>query len=176
MRSGDQDIRWVPDEEWAGLWRAFTASAFRLEVLPSYWTGDDVVEQCTAGRPMPVGYNAAWHNRLRVHRHAGKAVRRVRLVSDPLTEHQRCQFEWEYPGNVRAGEDVRIINPSQEVARELIPEDFWLFDERTVVLLHHRDDGPVRRELLDGDPAEYVRCAELALAHSTPFRFYPKAG
>ncbi|MDU0294227.1 DUF6879 family protein [Saccharothrix longispora] len=176
MRSGARESRWITDEDWADMWRRFTTSAFRLEARPSYWTGDDLVEQYTGGRPMPVGFNVPWHNRLRVHRQAGRSVQRVRLVDERLTEYQRCQFEWEYPGNVRSGEDVRVICSRDEVAAELPRQDFWLFDDSTVVLLHHRDDGPVRREPLDGDPAEYVRYAELALAHSTPFRFYPKIG
>lgn len=150
-------------------------SAFRLETLPEYRVAgeDGLLERFRAGLPMPDGFNSAWHERLRSYRRSGKAVQRVRIVSRPLTDYQRSQFEWGYPGNSEAGEDIRVLDSDDEVVRELPAQDFWLFDDRTVVLMHYQDGLQVGRErLVDADPADYVFYKELAMAHSVPFHRY----
>lgn len=185
MRPGEPHLRsgenWLVADDWARVWREFTTSAFRLEALPEYRVAgeDGLLERFLSGRPMPVGFNVGWHDSLRSYRRDGKAVQRVRVVSRPLTDYQRSEFEWGYPGNVEAGEEIRVLDPEDEAVAELPGQDFWLFDDRTVVLMHYQDGLQIGRELLvDADPAEYVRYKELAMARSTPFQCYrePRTG
>ncbi|MGH3937593.1 MAG: DUF6879 family protein [Pseudonocardiaceae bacterium] len=44
---------------------------------------------------------------------AGKAVQRVQVVLEPLTDYLRFELTWGYEPNVAAGEDVRIIPVGQ---------------------------------------------------------------
>ena len=60
-------------------------------------------------------------------------MRRVRVVSYPLTDYLRMEMSW-YPKSVAAGEDIRITETQ-------LTGDFWLFDDRTVVLLHYDRKG-----------------------------------
>ncbi|MCE6996982.1 hypothetical protein LZG04_19550 [Saccharothrix sp. S26] len=179
MRPGEPHLRsggnWLAGDDWARVWREFTTSAFRLETLPEYRVAGEngLLERFRSGLPMPSGFNSAWHERLRSYRSSGRAVQRVRVVTRPPTDYQRSQFEWGYPGNSSAGEDIRVLDQDDDVVRELPAQDFWLFDDRVVVLMHYQDGLQIGRELLaDTDPADYVRYKELAMAHSTPFHRY----
>jgi hypothetical protein len=53
-------------------------------------------------------------------------------------------------------------------------QDFWLFDERAVVIMEYDSDGnQLGREFLhDADPAPYVAWKRLALDHAVPFDSY----
>jgi hypothetical protein len=53
-------------------------------------------------------------------------------------------------------------------------QDFWLFDERAVVVMAYDDDGnQLGRELLENtDPASYVAWKRLALDLAVPFDSY----
>ncbi|WP_369808270.1 DUF6879 family protein [Kitasatospora sp. MY 5-36] len=91
------------------------------------------------------------------------------MVRRPLTDYQRYQFAWGIPGNITAGEDIRILDATE---RDLgIPDqDWWLFDGSSAVHLNFRPDGTqIDRELVTGDMRQYQEWKELALAHSVPF-------
>ncbi|MER7707976.1 DUF6879 family protein [Kitasatospora sp. NPDC097605] len=54
-------------------------------------------------------------------------------------------------------------------------QDFWLFDDRRVVLMNYRPDGTqINRRVHDGDPAPYAAWKGLAIAESVPFAEYLK--
>ena len=41
---------------------------------------------------------------------AGKTLRRVRVVTRPLSFYTKWEFVWGYDWNVKAGEDIRILD------------------------------------------------------------------
>lgn len=70
----------------------------------------------------------------------GVRMRRVRVVSEPLTDYIR----WEHAisgGNIRASEDLRWL--PRRLARDLlIPAvDLWMIDNRLVRYNHNAGDG-----------------------------------
>jgi hypothetical protein len=69
---------------------------------------------------------------------AGKTIGRVGTVCQPSTDYQRFQLAWAIPGNIDAGVDIRILDLTD---LDLPSQDFWLFDEETVVDLNFRPDG-----------------------------------
>jgi hypothetical protein len=75
---------------------------------------------------------------------------------------------------VEAGEEVRILDVTDRANPGLPTQDFWLFDDTTVVRMDYAPDGTqLGRELLDGvDPAPYVEWKRLALEHAEPFTEY----
>jgi hypothetical protein len=73
---------------------------------------------------------------------AGKTLRRLRIISEPVTAYIR--FEWlDAAQLVRAGEDVRWL-PRRMASTLLLPgNDCWIFDRETVAFTHFSGDGHV---------------------------------
>lgn len=59
---------------------------------------------------------------------------------------------------------------------EALREDFWLFDERDLILMRYDPDGRYlgAERATDPDLGEYLRRRDLALAHAVPLRDYVK--
>jgi hypothetical protein len=98
-----------------------------------------------------------WLNRIRALTGAGKRVRRVRIVSEPVTDYIR--FEWAGTGpNVEAGEEVRWL-PRRLASGIAVPgNDFWLFDDAAVVFTVFTGAGEVAERQLYTDPAVVELC------------------
>jgi hypothetical protein len=177
LRSG---ANWLTGEDWAAQWRSFTRSAFRLETLPVYKVGpeEEEFQQFLAGEPPPPDSDDTdWIRRVRAYVADGKHVGRVHLVTPPLTDYLRYQFEWGYEFQVAAGEDVRILDLTRTENPGVPEQDFWLFDDETVVLMHYDVDGTQlgRERLVDVDVSPYRRYMELAREHGVPYLTYKEA-
>lgn len=164
-------------EEWQAYFRDFQHSAFRLEVQQTYTmpAEADSVRGFLSGEPIPPGFNASWHETIRGHAAAGRTMTRAKVVRRPLTDYSRYLFEWCIPGNVAAGEDYRMVDLTDSPDLGLPDQDFWLFDESTVVHLSYRADGTQSgRELIsDPDIGAYQAWRDLALEHAVPFHDFP---
>jgi hypothetical protein len=92
-----------------------------------------------------------WFRLMTANRAAGKTLRRLRIVSEPVTDYIR--FEWlDAFQLVKAGEDVRWL-PRRRASTLLLPgNDFWLFDRATVAFTHFSGDGQVLDHELTTDP------------------------
>jgi hypothetical protein len=173
-------VRSLEGDEWAAYFRGFRISAFRLETQPTYTMPAEQpnVARFLAGELPPEGHNAAWHKTIADHAAAGRTMSRVRTLTRPLTDYQRYGFTWSIPGNLAAGEDVRILDLTGREDFDpgiTVPgQDWWLFDDAAVVHLNFRPDGALSgRELIeDPDLGEYRRIRDLALASSVPFAEY----
>ena len=170
MRPGEDELRsggnWLAGEDWTRLWESFQHIAFRLETLPEYRVAAERgrMELFLSGAPKPPGYGEGWHKRLREYRETGKHVRRVRVVGPELTDYQRREFAWAYPGNAEAGEEIRVLREEQARALTLPDQDFWLFDDQTVVLMRYEADGTQlgRERLIEAEPDLYARYGRTA--------------
>ncbi|MEV3873336.1 DUF6879 family protein [Streptomyces sp. NPDC049906] len=160
-------------EPWAATFRDFTRSAWRLEVQPTYTMPAEAENfaRFLRGEPKPDDHNANWHGTVRDTVASGKTVGRVRVVRQPLTGYQRYQFAWGIPGNIRVGEDIRILDLTNENV-DLPRQDFWMFDESIVVHLNYRSDGTqINRELIaEPNLAQYLMWRDLASESAVPFR------
>lgn len=105
---------------------------------------------------------------------AGKTMRRVRAVTRPLTDYTRWEFAWGFAYNVRAGEDIRILDVTGRPGLTLPDHDFWLFDDRHVVKLLYRPDGTqIGRELAERpDLGSYLTWRDAAWEQAVPFADY----
>lgn len=157
------------------LFREFTRSAFRLETLQTYTMPREQpsIAKFLAGEPKHADHNASWHETVRSLVAAGRTVQRVKVVRRPLSDYLRYQFAWTLPGNTAAGEDYRILDLTDRKI-DLPEQDFWLFDDKTVLLLNFNPDGTLRdRTLADAaDLDHYRHVRDLALAESIPFSEY----
>jgi hypothetical protein len=174
-------VRFLDGEEWQSYMRDFERSAFRLEVHQIYTMPGEAedLRRFLAGEPMPDGFNSDWHDRIRANLAAGKTMRRVKIVRRPLTDYSRYLFEWAIPGNVSAGEDYRILDLTDREPPTGLPtdQDWWFFDDTTVVRMNYRQDGTqISRELLDQpDLDQYRIWRDLALSLAVPYAEYQPA-
>jgi hypothetical protein len=165
-------------DEWQRTFDAYEREAWRFEAQPTYTMPKEAenIARFLRGEPKPVDHNARWHERVRGFVVSGRAIGRVRIVRQPLTNYQRYQFAWGIPGNIRAGEDIRILDITRnDYGLPLSGTDWWMFDESKIVHLNFRPDGTqINRELFAGDIAPYLEWKRIALAHSVPFAEYVK--
>lgn len=100
----------------------------------------------------------------------GKTLGRARVVRRPLTVYQRYQLDWGIPGNIDAGEDIRILDMT-DLDLDLPDQDFWLFDDEIVVHLNFESDGTLINvdQLENPDLLQYRKWRDTALAHAVPF-------
>ena len=62
------------------------------------------------GELPPPGYTYGWLDTVADAVKAGKTFRRVRVVTRPLSFYTKWEFVWGYDWNVKAGEDIRILD------------------------------------------------------------------
>jgi hypothetical protein len=165
----------LSSEELGVLFRDFKRSAVRLETHQTYTMPAERpgYERYLAGEPKPEDHNQRWAETIRRNVAAGKTMQRLKVVRRPFTDYTRFLFAWAIPGNVEAGEDYRIVDVTDQAVN--IPEqDFWLFDDATVVLLNFHSDGSfLDHELADGAELEkYLTWRNLALSEAVPFGDY----
>jgi hypothetical protein len=162
-------------DDWRKFFDAYHRDAFRLETLPAYGVTSEDEEFRTwreTGR-LDIPDDDQWLVRVRRFRATGRWVGRVHVVTRPLSEYLRYEFAV-YSYTVKAGEDVRVLDVTERENPVAGFQDFWLFDDSRVVLMHYAEDGTqTGRELLeDVDPAPYVEAKRRALAVAVPFAEY----
>lgn len=160
---------------WREFFDSFTKEAFRLETLPEYKVDSEQGEYeifLKTGE-LNIPYDDVWLTRVRHFRSTGRIVRRVHIIDRPLTDYLRYEFAV-YRFTVAAGEDVRIMDLTNESNPGLPAHDYWLFDDTAVVRMDYSSDGTqLGRELLENtDPSPYVAWKEMALQNSKPFASY----
>jgi hypothetical protein len=163
-------------DEWRTFFDGFQRSAWRLELHPVYtMPGErETFARFMAGeRADPTEANE-WTDRVRHYRRTGRVIGRVHVVRRPLSDYLRYEFEWWYQANVQAGEDIRILDLTDRADPGLGNEDFWLFDERHVVLMRYRPDGTqiVRDMLEQPDVETFLRYRDTAMRNAVPFAEY----
>jgi Family of unknown function (DUF6879) len=163
-------------EAWSRYFRDFARSIFRLELHQIYtMPGEaDELRRFRASERPPEGYHYGWLDRMAEASRAGKTVRRVRVVRRPLTDYILYEFAWGFVYNVQAGEDIRVLDLTDQPGPKLPDHDFWLFDDTTVVKLMYRPDGTqIGRELLaNPDLDAYLGWRDAAWQAAVPFRDY----
>ncbi|WP_405190302.1 hypothetical protein OG473_15820 [Streptomyces anulatus] len=166
------------DDDWREFFDSFARDAWRFEAQPTYSMPreQENVARFLRGEGKPPGHNARWHERVRGYKATGRSVGRVRVVRRPLTDYQRYQFAWGIPGNIEAGEDIRILDVTQDdLGLPLTCRDWWLFDDRRIAHLNFRPDGTqIGRDGYDGDVAPYRERKRIALERAVPFEEYVK--
>lgn len=134
------------NDDWAEPFLAARVSAVHLEMRDVYSVGNETgpfdrwratgVADTDPESPMW----RPWTSLVREMVAKGVAMRRARIVSEPVTEYIR----YEHAGtsvNLSAGELVRWLPRPQAADLALPGADFWLFDNDTVVFNHFTGDG-----------------------------------
>ncbi|MFF6835990.1 DUF6879 family protein [Streptomyces sp. NPDC012438] len=85
-------------------------------------------------------YWAPWVAMVRAATARGVVVRRIRIVSEPVSDY----IKYEHAGttvNAAAGEEVRWLPRHQTVGLLLPAVDGWLFDDKRLLLNHFTGEG-----------------------------------
>ncbi|MEN8653781.1 DUF6879 family protein [Streptomyces sp. 21So2-11] len=120
-------------------------SAIHLEMRDSYMTSDpDYVAWQAGTRSEDLTSNDAsfqrWLSWVRDATNRGVEIRRARVFSVPESDY--IKFEHHYSAaNVEAGEKIRWL-PRRRATDIAFPgNDFWVFDNELVLILHFTGDG-----------------------------------
>ncbi|XUL88403.1 DUF6879 family protein [Streptomyces galilaeus] len=163
-------------EDWRRTFDSMEQEAWRLETLPAYGVPQEVeaIRRFLAGEPVTREATQPWFDRVKAYVAGGRSVGRVHIVTQPLSDYLRFEFE-HYRHNVEAGEDVRILDVTNRPNPLDGVQDFWMFDRRQVVLMHYEPDGTqISREMYEGEPEPFREYQRIALAESVPFEEYVK--
>lgn len=163
-------------EDFGRLFETFERTAFRLETLAVYDVEDEQqeFEDFLSGKPMPPEWaDNPW---VRSMTDLGKQVARVHVLRSPLSDYLRFELA-AYPGNIKAGESIGIIDLAQREVAGIPDHDFWLFDDAEAYRMHYTEAGQfIGAELLADDRLdEYRRYRDAALTHAVPFSEYRAA-
>jgi hypothetical protein len=94
-----------------------------------------------------------WHGNVAAKIAEGKTMPRSKVVRRPLSDYTRFLFAWSVPENIRAGEEYRIVDLTDRHL-ESPSRDFWLFDDKVLLLLNFRADVTLINRILVEDEAE----------------------
>lgn len=164
-------------ERWRAFFDTFQHTAFRLETYPAYGVTSEreEYEGFLSSGCLSIPDDDSWLVRVRHFRATARWIGRVHVLRRPLTDYLRYEFAV-YRHTVAAGEDIRILDLTDQPDPGLPSQDFWLFDETSVVRMDYDDQGmQIGRELLeDTDPAPYAEWQRIALANARPYAEYVK--
>jgi hypothetical protein len=166
----------ITEADFERLLHGFERESLHLEMRDAYGTAVELphMAKWAAGEPDDLDWLQDWCTTLRDHVRAGRSVRRVRIVSEPLSDYQRWSYSIANP-MVEAGEDIRWV-PRRCVSSVALPgNDFYLLDDRLVVFLHYAGNGLAVDRTTSTDPAAVGLCRsafDAVWKLSTPHRDY----
>ncbi|MFP8903126.1 DUF6879 family protein [Streptomyces atacamensis] len=140
----------VPD--FTALLRSADRSAVHLEMRDSYMA-DPVFDAWRDGREveLPDAYRQ-WRTLVEETVTRGVAVRRARIVSEPVTDYIRWEHSLTGRHNIAAGEDVRWL-PRRLASDLMLPgNDLWLIDDERVLFHWFTGDGEWAGHEFSEDP------------------------
>lgn len=129
-------------EAWGKAFSSFTRTAFRWEAQGVYREPyeQEPLRQFLAGEEPDTAFVQDWLAEVRANTAAGRRYSRVRVLTDPLTDYLRFELALT-PLNIEAGEDVRLLREARRRELDLPDQDFWLFDDEWVALMHFGPEG-----------------------------------
>lgn len=153
---------------WAG--RPF----LKLELRDRYAVDDELFDAWRRGDQTTVTEKLdPWREKVAAEVAAGRRLRRVRVVSEPLSEYQRMLFDTSGPG-VDAGEELRWLPRRATSALPLPGNDCFVLDDKVIFNVLGGNDE--RTEIqLHTEPAVVQFCKDAfagAWALAIPHREY----
>jgi hypothetical protein len=135
-------------------------SAVHLEARDQYTPSDPVYIDWKAGKTIdPAEAWRDWYDLIRITIGRGVSVRRARVVSEPVTDFIRYEYDLTAGLNLAAGELVRWL-PRRRASDLCLPgNDFWVFDNRLVRFGYFAGDGEYLDDEMTDDPAVVHMCS-----------------
>lgn len=171
-------MRRLTQDEFIGMFDTFEHSAFRLETLPQYLVDSETerLRRYKAGEPFHLEDSTReWLEFMRREIDGGKRWHKVHVLASPLSEYLRFECEWGYATSTQYGQEVGILDTTEiEKPAEVLDHDFWIFDDKRVVLLRYDEEGHFLHadEAPTEDLPKYQAAREAALSVAVPFAEY----
>ncbi|GAB4052704.1 DUF6879 family protein [Catellatospora paridis] len=154
-------------------------SAVHLEMRDGYMLDDpNYIAWSNGDRPVPGSRPEQFHRWYEMVGDVvsrGGVVRRARVVSEPISDYVRFEYDTTEVCNITAGELVRWLPRKRASDLPLPGNDFWLFDD-DIVLFNHFDgngNGTFRDTSTDPAVIELCRSAfEAVWQRAIPHRDY----
>jgi hypothetical protein len=158
------------------LFTSFERSARRLEVRDRYDVDSERLYLARWRDGMQedrqhVESRRPWLRQVRQNVAHGRTYQRVRVVAEPLTEYVRYALRGTRQ-TVESGEDIRYLLRSQAGKLDLPDHDFWILDERRLVLMPFTADDRPLGGLVVTEPdvvAQHAAWLDLAVEQSIPY-------
>ncbi len=134
-------------------------SAVHLEMRDFYTPRDPIFLDWKAGKQFdPVERMADWFRGRLSTIARGVVIRRARIVSEPLSDFTRHEFEITPQLNIPAGVQVRWL-PRRRASDLALPgNDFWVFDDHTIRFGYFAGDGELVGHEVCRDPDVLKLC------------------
>ena len=144
----------APRPQFEQLFNNFTRSAWRLECQGAYDEPEErePLRRFLADEPDDGSWFADWLEWVRALRTTDRTIGRVRVLTEPLTDYLRFELSIT-PAAVEAGEDIRALPDARFRTLGIPREDFWIFDDSLVALMHFGVDGVSGAEIIT-DPGQ----------------------
>ncbi|MFJ9887678.1 DUF6879 family protein [Streptomyces sp. NPDC091287] len=160
-------------DEFEGLFRTFSHSAWRLETRRRFASDEatDTYRQFVETGSVDWSVEDPYCELIRSQTEQGKRVERVRIVDQPPTTGQLYLLN-NAKRNSGLGEDIRNLWRVDADRLQLPAEDVWLFDSRLAAKLRFDDDDHLVDVELITEPAEVVRYSvirDAAWHHAVPY-------
>lgn len=134
-----------------------TTSLFRFETLQEYKVDGDGIED--------EGMKE-WWNFIASKSKEGVRMERVRLIVEPLTDYTKNELIV-HTKSKKFGDDIRIIKEDAFKNLNLSQQDFWLIDERVVLLMKYGTRGEyLGFDVVENNVQNYIIIKNLVLKNS----------
>jgi hypothetical protein len=134
-------------------------SAVHLEMRDVYTPRDPNFLDWKAGKQFdPVERMADWFRGRLSTVARGVVIRRARIVSEPLSDFARHEFETTSRLNIPAGEQVRWLPRPRASDLALPGNDYWVFDEHIIRFGYFAGDGELVGHEVCRDPDVIKLC------------------
>lgn len=158
------------------LFARCTRQAVHLEMRDDYTPSDPVFIDWRSGATIdPRERWREWYDLMSATTARGVVVRRARIVSEPVTDFIKYEYDLTEGLNLAAGEDVRWL-PRRQASDIAMPgNDFWVFDNRLVRFNYFAGNGEETGDELVDDEAVVRLCAsafEFVWQRAIPHREY----
>jgi hypothetical protein len=156
----------ITQEDLFALFKSFGKSMFRLETLDAYSVASDVILPLyLAGEPLPPPpnkYQLEWWGIVEDATKQEKEVSRVHVVPNELTPYLRYEIDWGYVYSAQHGEKVFLVSrDDNKRLAEVAAEDFYLFDDKTLVYLKYDKAGAFLGYQMEENPECIEACAKI---------------
>lgn len=166
----------ISEEEFAGLFRSFRLSAWRLETLDHYAITEEAADyqrflDGRRARLSEAGWFRPWLKQIGDLTRQGKEIGRVRILAEPPSDYQRFEM-WCSQWNTAAGERIGYLTRSRarEIGLPVDAGDWWLFDETRLVRMGFDEQGQITgKELVTASAVIDQHCEwrDLAVRYAT---------
>jgi len=158
------------------LFARCAATAVHLEMRDEYIPTDPVFIDWRAGVAIdPKERWGEWYDLMSATTARGIRVRRARIVSEPVTDFIKYEYDLTEGLNLAAGEQVRWLPRRQASDLALPGNDFWIFDNRLVRFNYFTGRGDEAGDELTEDEAVVRLCVsafESVWQRAVPHREY----